>query len=81
MTQKKLKIYKNSTGLLVPISLEKDIAFYNVTHSACISLPNITNLNNPSKQRVLNYKPRKDCIDLYKNLEKILKLRLFDLVS
>ena len=27
MTQKKLKIYKNSTGLLVPISLEKDIPF------------------------------------------------------
>ena len=27
MTQKKLKIYKNSTGLLVPISLKKDIPF------------------------------------------------------
>ena len=27
MTQKKLKIYKNSSGLLVPISLKKDIPF------------------------------------------------------
>lgn len=76
--KKKFILFGDSHALhimsyLKDISLEKDIAFYNVTHSACISLPNITNLNNPSKQRVLNYKPRKDCIDLYKNLEKILK--------
>jgi len=27
MSQKKLKIYKNNTGLLIPISLKKDIPF------------------------------------------------------
>lgn len=76
--KKKFILFGDSHALhimsyLKDISLQKDIAFYNVTHSACISLPNLTNLNNATKKRMLNYKPRKDCINLYKIVEKILK--------
>ena len=55
------------------ISDSKNISFFNVTHTACISLPNITNINNPSEKRMINYKPREKCINLYKSVEKILR--------
>ena len=58
---------------LKDVSESKNISFFNVTHNACISLPNLTNFYNPNKEKMSNYKPREECINLYKNVENILK--------
>ena len=49
---------------------EKDLSFYNVTHTACISLPSITNYVPKGKKK---FKLNKECINLYKNINQILK--------
>ncbi|MDA7486269.1 acyltransferase [Candidatus Pelagibacter ubique] len=56
---------------LKDISILKDISFYNVTESACISLPTITNYYNTTKIKKF-FKSRESCAYLYKNIIKIL---------
>ena len=53
----------------VSLSKKKDFSFYNVTHSACISLPNLTNYYNPYNKK---FHLRKSCINLYKNINQII---------
>ena len=72
----KFILFGDSLGLhvmsyLKDISLSRDMSFYNVTHSTCISLPNITNYYNP--QNIKKFKLRKSCTNLYKNINLIIK--------
>lgn len=55
----------------VSLSKKKDFSFYNVTHSACISLPNLTNYYNPYNKK---FHLRKSCTNLYKNINQIIAL-------
>lgn len=54
----------------ISLSGKENISFYNVTHSACISLPNLTNIYKPSKKK---FKLRDSCTNLYKNINQIIE--------
>jgi peptidoglycan/LPS O-acetylase OafA/YrhL len=61
----------------ITTSGKENFSFYNVTHSACISLPNLTNYYNP-----LNKKNhiRDSCKNLYKNINQIINLENQELI-
>ena len=51
--------------------------FFAITHSACLSLPNLTNYYNPEKITDLL---RDDCTNLHKNIKNIIEENNKDLV-
>ena len=61
----------------IVLSEEENVSFYNVTHPTCISLPNITSYYNPYNKK---FHLRKSCINLYKNINQIIKSEKEELI-